>query len=237
MGLYNFMPRFEPMILDWSKRHTIRGERAHPDVPGDPMYNYTGLRHPGARCLMRPMCIRTEFIRIEGGPQTPFRILMGFSLALGTGIDAGKTSVCGEPIYGNPTGGPHVRLAEDELQALAWRDGFRPEGSTEANPGDAFRLMMSFWTGRLPFEGTVYHWNPARQLGPDPLLPRRWRWVDVAPPAAVSGPIGFNNHPLSGPISTPTRLKYDGNSDPKTEPRAAGKMAGLALGSASVGGR
>lgn len=180
MGIYNFMPRFVPMIEDWSKRHTIRGERAHPDTPGNAMHNYTGLRHPGARCLMRPMCVRTEFIRIEGGPRTPFRILMGFSLGLGaTDADARVAS----PIYGSETGGPLVRLAEDELQQLAWRDGFRPDGSTLDNPGDAFRLMATFWEQRLPFEGSIYHWNPARQLAPDPLLPRRWRWVSVELPA------------------------------------------------------
>ena len=54
MGLYNFKKQFEPLILDWSKRHTIRGERKNIDVPGRAMHLFVGLRHPGARFLGQP---------------------------------------------------------------------------------------------------------------------------------------------------------------------------------------
>jgi hypothetical protein len=176
MGLYNFKPQFEPFILDWTKRHTIRGERQHADCPGKPMHLFVGLRHPGARCLMRPMCVRTEFVRIEGGPNTPHKIRMGFSLGLG----ADEEARIGTPIYGSATGGPLVTLVPDEANALAWADGFRPLASTVDDPMDAFGLMMRFWDGRLPFEGSINHWNPARQVVRES---RGWRWADVIPAA------------------------------------------------------
>jgi hypothetical protein len=181
MGLYNFQYQFEPFILNWSKRHTIRSERVHSDLPGNVMHLYVGLRRPGARCLMRAQCVRTEYIVIEGGPNRQHRISTGLSLGYG---DSERDERTGAPVYGSRFGGPLRRLAGDELQALAWRDGFRPAGSTLTNPGDAFQLMMSFWTGRLPFEGAINHWNPARQAVPDPLT-KILRWVDVEPPASA----------------------------------------------------
>ena len=64
MGLYNFEERFVPFILDGRKRHTIRAIRANPDKPGNTLHLYTGLRHKGARCLIRPVCTKREDILI-----------------------------------------------------------------------------------------------------------------------------------------------------------------------------
>jgi hypothetical protein len=47
-----------------------------------------------------------------------------------------------------------VRLSADECSRLAYRDGFR--SSDEAH---AFEEMMSFWEGRLPFNGDIIHWK------------------------------------------------------------------------------
>ena len=184
MGLYNFHPRFVPYVEDWSKRHTIRGERTHPDSPGSAMHLYTGLRHPGARCLMRPLCVRSEFIRIEGGPNHPHRILMGFSLGLGHDEDA-RSGWQNPPIYGSVTGGPLVRLVIDEANELAWRDGFREPHSSLEDPGDALGLMMRFWSQRLPFEGSIYHWNPAKQIVKNRY--GSWRLENVAARCSSAG--------------------------------------------------
>lgn len=46
------------------------------------------------------------------------------------------------------------RLSSDERNALAWRDGFRDMGRHHA-----FKSMMHFWEGRLPFHGQVIHWK------------------------------------------------------------------------------
>ncbi len=77
MGLYNFKARFAPRILDGSKTHTIRPLRAHPDKPGDTLHLYTGLRHKGARLLMRVPCTRVEEIEITA---TPLVIIDGMAL-------------------------------------------------------------------------------------------------------------------------------------------------------------
>lgn len=64
MGLYNFQERFVPAILDGTKRHTIRAPRKHPDVPGNTLHLYAGLRRKGARLLMRATCTAVVEIRI-----------------------------------------------------------------------------------------------------------------------------------------------------------------------------
>lgn len=64
MALYNFQPRFVPMILSGDKRHTIRDKRARLTRPGEMLHLYTGLRHKGARLLMRTVCTKVEEITI-----------------------------------------------------------------------------------------------------------------------------------------------------------------------------
>jgi len=41
-----------------------------------------------------------------------------------------------------------VYLAPDERERLAVADGF-----------ESFKDMLTFWTGRLPFEGDIIHWK------------------------------------------------------------------------------
>lgn len=100
MGIYNFQPRFVPKILSGEKTHTIRATRKHPDKPGKTLHLYTGLRHKGARLLMRAKCVKVESIRIAicfDGP--PLRTWVQISI-----------------------NGEH--LDHDEMEALARRDGF-----------------------------------------------------------------------------------------------------------------
>ncbi len=141
MGLYNFKSQFVPFIEDGSKTHTIRAERVHGDVPGRTMHLYTGLRHKGARLLFCAPCVRVDFIRIEQDHRVRIGASVGFDDA---------PAIYGE---GQRHGG-FVTLDAEEKNALAWRDGFRRNGQA-----GAFDLMMEFWTGRLPFEGQIYHWN------------------------------------------------------------------------------
>jgi len=134
MGLYGFKKRFVPMILDGSKRHTIRDIRKNADRPGKVMHLYTGLRQKGATLLFRAPCVKVEDIEIVELP--------------GIFLDHA---------------GPVVRvngeaLSSDECNALAWRDGFRGSGLE-----GAFLEMMQFWDGRLPFTGHLYHWDYDRR--------------------------------------------------------------------------
>jgi hypothetical protein len=64
MGLYDFKAQFVDKILAGEKTHTIRAVRSHPDKPGNTLHLYTGLRHKGARLLMRATCTKVEAIRI-----------------------------------------------------------------------------------------------------------------------------------------------------------------------------
>ena len=100
MGLYNFKSRFEAPILDGTKKHTIRAKRTRPDKPGDTLHLYVGLRHAGARCLMRPTCTAVRDIEIEILPE----IFLGYA-------------------------GPVIRIdgeaiSLDECECLARADGF-----------------------------------------------------------------------------------------------------------------
>jgi predicted transcriptional regulator len=65
MGIYNFQPRFAPFVLDGRKQHTIRALRAYPDIPGNTLHLYTGLRTPRARLLARVRCISVDRLRIS----------------------------------------------------------------------------------------------------------------------------------------------------------------------------
>jgi len=165
MGLYNFKPQFVPFIKEWSKRHTIRAERSKQDLPGKVMHLFQGLRHPGAECLMRTRCVRRDFLVIT----EQRRIRIGASVGL-----SDYPALYGEGQF-HRTG--FVDLDQDEENLLAWKDGFRPEGSTQENPGDAFRLMMQFWNGRLPFQGQMYHWDPRVQFS----WPRPGRLIQITP--------------------------------------------------------
>lgn len=98
MGLYNFQPRFVPFILSGEKTHTIRATRANPDKPGNTLHLYTGLRHKGAKLLMRTPCVKVEEIEIQDG----------------IFFDENHASVT---IDG-------IKLDRSEREALAVRDGF-----------------------------------------------------------------------------------------------------------------
>lgn len=100
MGLYNFQTRFVPKILAGEKTHTIRAIRTNPDKPGNTLHLYTGLRHKGAKLLMRVPCVKVEQILLDfsllGWPNNPrYRVL----------IDG-------------------CELSPDEREQLAKRDGF-----------------------------------------------------------------------------------------------------------------
>jgi hypothetical protein len=71
VGLYNFQSRFVPKILAGEKTHTIRAVRANPDKRGNVLHLYTGLRHKGARLLMRVPCVKVQQIAIDSRSGDP----------------------------------------------------------------------------------------------------------------------------------------------------------------------
>jgi hypothetical protein len=147
MGLYNFRSRFVASVLNGTKTHTIRGTRKRPDKPGATMHLYNGLRQKGARLLMRAPCIRVEPIYIDA----QCRVFLGQEQLSTTNMTRDAA-----PYSNEPAGLGHAHfcasLSNDECEALALRDGF-----------SSFADMMSFWEGRLPFHGHVYHWDPRKR--------------------------------------------------------------------------
>jgi hypothetical protein len=156
MGLYNFQPRFVPYILDGTKTHTIRAERRHMDMPGKTMHLYTGLRHKGARLLMRVPCVKYEFVRFE----------VDGRVRIGGRIDGYNP----DDIGGAGVPGGFLELDQDEKISLAWRDGFQfPETWRKRDDRGVtcFDLMMEFWRERLPWEGYILHWRPPAECFPN----------------------------------------------------------------------
>ena len=152
MGLYNFKARFAAPIRAGKKRHTIRAPRANgrEDEPGFPLYLYTGLRTKAAeRILPFPQkCIRVESIVIR--PQCAG----SFQVWVGPFLDSVRSNRLRQQLaihYPEQEGLELLDASECEL--LAHFDGF-----------SSFAEMLSFWEGKLPFYGHVFHWAPGTKL-------------------------------------------------------------------------
>jgi len=137
--LLGFKRRFAPMVEDGSKTHTIRGTRKLTPKVGEICHCYVDPRQKTMRLLGRWECVKVEEISIEGGWEAH------------SGEFFGAVHIDGN------------RLDGDELDLLAWRDGFRHPCSGDPKQGlgygGCFELMMEFWRGRLPFAGHVIHWK------------------------------------------------------------------------------
>lgn len=102
------------------------------------MQQYTGMRTKQCRKIGDATCFDVKSIRItENG------IVLG-----------GEDGTIGWACPGDST----------MVEEFAWRDGFRPEGSSIANPAGAFHLMVRFISKNygVPFEGVVIFWTDFR---------------------------------------------------------------------------
>ncbi|MDH7463993.1 hypothetical protein QEG73_22010 [Chitinophagaceae bacterium 26-R-25] len=63
----------------------------------------------------------------------------------------------------NPFLPGHSILSSKERDEFAWKDGFRPEGTTLKNCQGSYELMLRFWqqTHDLPWVGDVILWEPS----------------------------------------------------------------------------
>jgi len=134
MPAYSFQERFIPMILDGSKDHTIRKDRAGRSrhaKPGNRLYLYYGMRTKYCRKIGEAICSHVEHIEIADN----------------------SISVYGDDYC--------FMLSPDACNEFAWSDGFRPDGSTIDHPDGAFDLMLRWWrqTHKLPFHGVVIYWK------------------------------------------------------------------------------
>lgn len=137
MPAYSFQERFIPFLLDGSKDHTVRSERAGKSRharPGETVYLYYGMRTKWCRKIGEGVCHDVQRIIIT---EKSIRWLV------------------------EKENGEDVQIVTPIPDTFAWSDGFRPEGSTKDNPAGAFDLMLQFWkqTHELPFQGVVIYWK------------------------------------------------------------------------------
>lgn len=129
MPAYSFKKRFVPMVLDGSKRHTIRADRQDGMVPkiGEWLSLYFAMRTKQCQFLLASPNTGTQ------------RIVILPKL--------GRITLDG------------TAIAADEMDSLAWRDGFRP--LPDSFDG-AFDQMRRYWTVLHPkvekFAGNLVHW-------------------------------------------------------------------------------
>lgn len=136
-----FKRRFAPFIWNGTKTHTIRLKGNAPGRRvGATCHNYVDDRQPTMALLGRWLCTRIEDIVIQ--PPFPGSVDVNISIA-------------------------DVQLADSELDAFCWRDGFRPRGSTEQKPYGSYREFVNYWTAEAkkdkkrayPFLGELIHWH------------------------------------------------------------------------------
>jgi hypothetical protein len=149
MPAYSFQERFVPFVKDGSKPHTIRARRRSFAKPGDTLYLYYGMRTKHCTKLREEVCskAKTIFIKKNGAVIIYDDRLDDYQVDL---LRNGKYPKMG------------MKLSDFNKDQLAWRDGFRPEGTSLKNPKGCFDLMIRFWnqTHKLPFIGDIIYWNP-----------------------------------------------------------------------------
>lgn len=64
MPAYSFQKRFVPMVLDRTKRQTIRAKRKYQVKVGDTLYLYQGLRTKSCKKLSQEVCTDVKDIMI-----------------------------------------------------------------------------------------------------------------------------------------------------------------------------
>ena len=142
--LLGFKRQFEPFVLDGSKTHTIRAECKLSRKVGQRCDCYGDVRQKTMHLLGRWLCVKIETILIRCNDSGDWKVWI-----------AGQ------------------RLAQDEMDLLAWRDGFRCFNGDNSllRYAGCFGLMAEFWTkthGKrrhkfLPkevnFKGMIIHWD------------------------------------------------------------------------------
>lgn len=149
MPAYSFQSRFVPFVKDGSKPHTLRDRRRHPAKVGSTVYLYSGLRTKWCQKIGQDTCKRTFSVAIY-----EYGIVFYNRLLDKQELNAARINPF-DPLL--PQQGV---LSLQECDEFAWKDGFRPEGTTVQSPAGAFDLMIRYWnqTHILPWAGDVIYW-------------------------------------------------------------------------------
>lgn len=154
MPAYSFKERFVPFVLDGSKDRTVRARRKGFAKTGDTLYLYFGMRTKWCKKLREEKCTHATTLRISDARIRIYnRHLTNDEMQLALKDPHHRSLPLSEllPIY--------------QMEYFAWKDGFRPDGSTEKDPRGSFELMIRFWkqTHELPFVGDVQYWKPLKK--------------------------------------------------------------------------
>lgn len=155
MPSYNFKEQFVPYVTDGSKHQTVRARNKKNQIPKveTTLYLFYGLRTKYTKRLREEVCTKVEGIFIDSTrivtydqPLDQIEISIALHAPLSDRLKGKKW------------------LSNIERARFAWADGFRPEGTTYDEPGNAFEYMLSFWDGThsLPFVGDIIHWKPKK---------------------------------------------------------------------------
>lgn len=154
MPAYSFQERFCPWVLDGSKPQTIRSRRKNQAKRGDTLYLYFALRTKYCKKLREEKCDNVKSLSVN----ERFGIVLYERALTATEIAAAIL----DPV--NPLLPSWEILDAPKRDLLAWKDGFRPDGTTENNPFGSFHLMLRWWkqTHELPFVGDIIYWMPSQ---------------------------------------------------------------------------
>ncbi|MCK9402935.1 MAG: hypothetical protein M0Q26_06020 [Chitinophagaceae bacterium] len=155
MPAYSFQERFVPLVLNGTKRQTIRTRREKGYAKkGDTLYLYFGLRTKYCRKLREEVCTDARSIAIDNS----YGIVLFNRL-----LTRAEMQYAIENIVLTPDHLPQYNvLSSIERDILAYNDGFRIEGSSPEQPLGCFHLMLTWWrrTHELPFVGDIIFWEP-----------------------------------------------------------------------------
>lgn len=160
MPAYSFQERFVPMVLDESKRQTVRKRRLKGyATSGDTLYLYFGLRTKHCRKLREETCVEVNTIVISAAKN-----IFIFKERL-TEYECCKLLKPDQEAFNLLVKKRYKKLSRKEKDRFAWNDGFRPEGASLEDPNGSFELMFRFWTmtHELPFIGDVIFWDSSKK--------------------------------------------------------------------------
>jgi hypothetical protein len=177
MPAYSFKEQFCPFVLDGTKPHTIRSYRKYPVLPGQALSLFYGMRTKHCTLLRNETCTEVKTIAITESGTVVLVECARLELAEVEGLKTALVAadylirICPLPKeqvynYDHAYNRPSRPLTDAEKDVLAWKDGFRPEGSSLHNPAGAFALMMDFWRDShdFPFVGNIIYWDPFKKL-------------------------------------------------------------------------
>jgi hypothetical protein len=157
MPAYSFKERFVVYVKEGSKPHTIRLRRKKGAAKvGDQLHLFFGMRTKFCTKLRQEVCTKVNTIFIGKDLQI---IIISPRL---TDQEFEYVQNCNTLGLNAVLKKRMTLLTHREKDQLAWKDGFRPVGSSLEKPDGSFELMFRFWnqTHSLPFIGDIIHWDP-----------------------------------------------------------------------------